>query len=164
MNERLADICVEMSGEAAEPCIYGVHRLPNGHEAAFVQDAFGFPHALINDAPLLIVYDNRRRQKPERNVVGAELLQRGVRIRRLIISVRVYERACFIEQRLLDDCGDGFAFGEPLAAVFGEFGGRPRLVHGDKPRCPAIGKCERIKRIQKAGFACRRKTEDGNHP
>src|SRR3546814_11782854 len=75
VDERLADVGVDMAWQAAEPGLDRVHRLADGGEAAAVDDALHRADLLGGTRAALVPDRDRSRQLAERDMVTAQLLQ-----------------------------------------------------------------------------------------
>src|SRR3546814_3477152 len=76
VDERLADVGVDMAWQAAEPDLDRVHRLADGGGAAEVDDALHRADLLGGTRAALVPVRERSRQVAERYMVNAPHLQR----------------------------------------------------------------------------------------
>ena len=109
---------------------------------------------LVGEARIFVPDGQGRRDIGFANEVGAQILQRRVGVHRLVMGVGVEQSRGLIGHHLLEDGEDRFALGEPLPADTGQDFGRVRLVEGDRPRRPAIGKGEAIEFVEHARMRC----------
>ena len=151
-DRRLADIGVDMSGKRPEPGLDGVDRLDHAGEVAALDDLLGEPQLLVGETWIFVPDSQRRRHIGFADKIGAEILQRGVGVERLVMGVGVDQHRRLIGHHLLEDREDRFALGEPLPADAGQNLRRVALVERDRPRRPAIGKGETIELVENPGI------------
>ena len=160
-DRRLADIGVGLPRQRAEPGIDGIDRLDHGGEVPALHDLLDEAQFLVGAARVLVPDDEGRRDIGLARDIGAELLQGHVGIGGLVGGVRVDQRRLLVGHHLLQDRGDGFALGEPLAADAGNHPRGLRLVHQDRAGRPAIGKGQPVEVIEDAGRGGGRETREG---
>ena len=93
--------------------------------------------------------------------IGAEFLQGHVGIGGLVGGVRVDQRRLLVGHHLLQDRGDGFALGEPLAADARDHPRGLHLVHQDRAGRPAIGKGQPVEIVEDTGRGGGREAREG---
>ena len=157
-DRRLADIGVDVAGQAAEPGLDGVHALGDAGEVAALDDLLDQPQLLVGDAGVFVPDRDGRGHIGLADQVGAELLERRVGIHRLVVGVGIEQRRGLVGHHLLEDRDDRLALGEPLAADAGQDLGGVGLVERDGAGRPAIGKGQPVELVEDARMGRRRKS------
>ena len=103
MQDWLAHISVDMAGKRAEPGLNGVERFSDGGKAASIYDALCSAQVLVNNGRVAVHDRNRRGDIAIGDQVRAKLLQRGVGVSGLVVSVAVEQGGLFIEQGFTQD-------------------------------------------------------------
>ena len=160
-DRRLPDIGIGMTGQRAEPGIDRVDGLGHCREIAALNDLLGEPQLFVGDARIGIPDRDRGRDIGHARHVLPEFLQGHIGVGGLVGRIGVDQRGLLVGHHLLDDRSDRFALGEPLPADFGEQPCRFELVEEDRPRAPAIGKCQPVHFIQQAWRGRGREADDG---
>ena len=160
-DRRLADVGVDVAGQAAEPCLDRVHGLAHAGEVAALDGLLDQPQPILGDAGILVPDGDGRRDIGLADEIGAEFLERGVGVERLVGGVAVHQHRRLVGHHLLQDRHDRLALGEPLAADPAEHLRRIRLVETDRARRPAIGKGEPVEIVEQARPGLRREAHDG---
>jgi hypothetical protein len=93
-------------------------------------------------------------------MVGAERLEREVRIDHLVVGIAIEQLGRLIIHDLAQQRGHRLALVEPLAAKAGQRLGRIALVERDEARDPAVAEIEMVERVEQAGSADIRKAKD----
>ena len=136
----LANIAVDMAGQRSEPGLDRIHAFGHAGKIAALDDLFDQPQLLGGKRRFLVPHRNGRGDQREPDMVGAQLLQRGIGILGLVGGIAVDQHRSLVGHHFLEDRGDRFALGEPLAANFRKQLRRIGFVEHDCPRRPAIGK------------------------
>ena len=139
-DRRLADIGVDMAGQAPEPGLDRVHAFGNHREVATLNDLLDQPELLGGDTRIGVPDADGRRHIGLADDVTTEFLQGEISVRRLVGSVAVYQHRRLVGHHFLEDRGDRLALREPLAADAGKELGRIGLVERDRACDPAIRK------------------------
>ena len=126
---RLADIGVDMSRQAAKP---GLDRV-DGPSPMQVKSrpwiVFSMSRSRsLGDTRILVPDGDRGGDIGLADEIGAEFLQRGVRVERLVRGIAVHQHRRLVGHHLLEDRYDQLALGEPLATDLAEQLGRVGLV------------------------------------
>ena len=139
-------------------------RLDHAGEVAALDDLLDQPQLLVGEARIVVPDGDGRGDVGLADDVGAELLERGVGIHRLVVGVGVEKRRGLVGHHLLEDRGDRFALGEPLPADLRQQLRRVGLVEHDRAGRPAIGEGQPVELVEEAGGRGGRKPDDGQHP
>ena len=158
---RTADVALVAARQCAAPGFHAVVRFDEAGEVHVVQDLQESVRLFRAACLVLIEDDDVHVVIAVRDVVGAELIERGLCI------VPVGGRR-FIERFRRRRLGDGFPNLRPEAldllteelAVLGDFLTGIELVEADEPAVPAILDVEVVEGIEEAGSADGRKIED----
>ena len=127
-DRRLADIGVDMAGQAAEPRLDRVDRLAHAGEVAALHRLLDQAQAIVGEVGVLVPDRHRRGDIGLAHQIRTQLLQRRVGVERLVGGVAVHQHRRFVGHHLLQDRHDRLALGEPLATDAGEHLGRIGLV------------------------------------
>ena len=127
MDDRLADIGVDMAGQRAEPGFDRVYALADGGEAETVDDALDRADLFIRPGAIRVRHGDRRRKVAEGNVIAAERLEREIGIDHLVVGIAVEQLDRLVVDDLAQHRGDRLALVEPLAAHLGQRLGRVGL-------------------------------------
>ena len=149
---RLADIGVDVTGQASEPGLDRVDALCDACEIASLDHLLDQPELFIGSAHILVPDRDGGGHVGLPDQIGTELLQRRIGIHRLVVGVGIEQRRGLVGHHLLEDRHDRLALGEPLAANAGEDPGSVGLVERDGARRPAIGKCEPVELVEDSGI------------
>jgi len=163
VHNRLAHVGVGVAGQAAEPGLNRVQVLADGDEAAAVDEALDREQLLVGLLGIGIHDHDGRGQITEGDMVGAQLLQRLVGVRRLVVGVGVDERRLAIEHHLAQDGSDRLALGEPLPPQSRQVPGSLGLVERNPACGPAIGEAQVVQRIQQSGRGRVREPQHRQH-
>ena len=128
-------------------------------KAAAIHDALSNPDMLVDGSDIYVCNRNRGRDIAIGDKIAAKLLQRGISVGGFIVGVIVDKCGLFIEHCLAQHRADRLAFGKPVAAFLAQDFFGFRLVHGNEPRRPAIGKTLPVQLIENAGQGRRGKPE-----
>ena len=131
-DRRLTDIGVSVPGQRAEPGFDRVDRLDHAGEVAALDDLLDQPQFLVGEARIVVPDGDGRGDVGLADDVGAQLLERGVGVHRLVVGVGVEKRRGLVGHHLLEDRGDRFALGEPLPPDLGQQLRRIGLVEHDR--------------------------------
>ncbi len=113
---RLSDIGINMAGQASEPRLYSVHAFDHACKVPALDDLFGHTQLFRSDRRICVPYRQRCCHIGNAGMVGAQLLQCHVCVDRLVGCVVIHEDRWFVGHHFLEDGGQGFALGKPLAA------------------------------------------------
>ena len=162
MNERPANVRVDVARQAPEPRVGRVEGLVAYGEAARLDDLFNAlalsPRLLEREVP----HGDGRRQVPERHEVVAELLQGRVGVCRAVRGGVVDEGGLLFARLLLDQGPEALAFGPPLLSVFLNQRFGSLLVEAEVTRHPAVFGVEVVERVENARHGRRRKPRHGH--
>ena len=111
--------------------------LAHAGEVAALDGLLDQAQALVGDARVLVPDRDGGGDIGLADKVGAELLQRGVGIERLVGGIGVHQHRRLVGHHLLQDRHDRLALGEPLAADLAEQPGRVGLVEADRRVSPS---------------------------
>ena len=163
-DRRLANIGIDVAGQASEPGLDGVHALGDAGEVAALDDLLDQPQLLVSDTRVFVPDRDGGRHIGLADRVGAEFLERRVGIHRLVVGVGIEQRRGFVGHHLLQDRDDRLALGEPLAADAGQDLGGVGLVERDGAGRPAVRKRQPVELIEEARMGHRRKSHHGEGP
>ncbi len=156
-----ADIGVGVAGQASQPRLDCVHALGDHGEVAPLDDLFDESQLFRCNGGIAVPHRYGGSDIGHAGIVGAQFLERGVGIGRLVRGVAVEQRRRLVGHDLLQDRGDRFALGEPLPPDPGQQLGRIRLVEHDRAGRPAILESEPVQLIEQTGKGGARKAGDG---
>ena len=160
-DRRLAHIGVSLSRQRAEPGVNGIDRLDHGGEVPALHHLLDQAQFLVGAARVLVPDDQRRGDIGLARDISAELLQGHIGIGGLVGGVRVDQRRLLVGHHLLQDRGDGFALGEPLASDARDHPRGLHLVHQDRAGRPAIGKGQPVEIVEDPGRRGGREAREG---
>ena len=100
MNERLADIGVNVTGQRAEPGLDRIDALANTSEAKPIDDPLNSASLIFGGLGVLIEHGDRRCEIPKSNMISAQGLERGVGIECLVVGIAVDQGRRLIGQHL----------------------------------------------------------------
>ena len=152
-----------MPGSDPRPRFHCVQGLADRGEAAPVDDALHRQQLLVGLLGIGVRDDDRGRQIAEGDVVGAELLQRLVRIRRLVVGIGIDQCGLAVEHHLAQDGCDRLALSEPLPPQARQISCCLGLVERDPAGRPAVGEAQVVERIEQSGHGRVRESEHRQH-
>ena len=160
-DRRLADVGVGMAGDGAEPGLERIHPFRHAGEVAALDHLLHEAELLGGETGVLVPDGDGRGDIGLADIVGAQLLQRHVRVGRLVGGVGIDQGRGLVGHHLLDDGGDGLALGEPLPPDLGEQLHRFGLVEQDRAGGPAIREGEPVQLVEDAGMGRGRESDHG---
>ena len=161
MQDRLADIGIDLPRQRPKPGFDGVQRLADRREPAPIDHALHGACALFDFFTRGPHQGQRGRDIAIGDKIRAEFLQRCIGIGGLVVGIIVEKCGLFVEQCLPQDRADGFPLRKPVSPLLGEELFGLGLVHRDVSRCPAIGEAKPVEFIQHAGQCRGRKAQQG---
>jgi hypothetical protein len=150
-DDRLAHVRIRVARHRRQPCLHGVERLGHRDEAAALDRALHAAALLVGQSRLGIAHHHGRGRVAEGDLVGAELLQRRVRVGRLVARIVVDQRRFLPGERLAQQREHVLALGEPLPAQAAELPFRLGLVHAKEARRPAVGEAQSVEIVEDPG-------------
>ena len=100
VNQWLADIGVDMTGQRAEPGLDRVDALPDAGETQSVDDPLNSAGLVFGGLSVLIEHGDGRRQIPKSNMIAAQGLKRRIGIKRFVVGVAIDQWRRLVGQHL----------------------------------------------------------------
>lgn len=160
MNQRLANIGVDVARQRGQPGLDSVYAFALGCESEPVDDPLDRANLVLDRGTIPVGDGDRRRQIAESDMVSAQRLEREVGIDHFVVGIAVNELHGLVVKHLAQHRGDGLALVEPLAPEACERLRRQRLVECNEASDPAIGEILVIECIENAWPAQAWKAED----
>ncbi len=160
VDDRAADVGVDVARQAPEPGVGGIEGLFADGESSGLDDLFDGLQLSPSVLQVLVPDGDRGGQEAEGDEVLAELLKGGVGVGGLVRGVGVDERGLLFGRFLLQQGHEAFALLPPLAAVFLEQIARLLFVHAEKARHPPVLDRQVVERVEHAGERGRRESRE----
>ena len=115
VDERLADVGVNMPRQARQPGLDRVDAFADRGEAERMDDALGGAQLFFGARAVAVRHGDRRREIAEGDMIAAERLQRGIGVDDLVVGVAVEQLRRLVVHDFAQQGGQRLALVEPLA-------------------------------------------------
>ena len=105
-DRRLTDIGVGVAGQRPQPRFDHVDRLGHAREIAALDDLLDETQLFVGAARIVIPDCDGRGDVCLSDNVRTQLLERGIRVHRLVVGIGVEQGRCLVGHHLLEDRGD----------------------------------------------------------
>ena len=154
------EIGVGMSGDRAQPGIYGIDGFRHGREVTAMNDLLDQTQLLVSHTGIGVPDGSGCCDIGHAGDVSAEFMQGHVSIERLVGRIGVHQRRLLVGHHLLKDRSNRFALGKPLAADFSEEPHCVRLIHQDDTGGTTVREREPVHFVVQARRRRGRETDD----
>lgn len=137
-NRRLADIGVDVSGQAAESGLDRIDGFRHAGEIGALDHLFDQTQLFVGGARIDIPDRNGSSDKGFSDLIRAQFLKGRISIDRLIVRIGIKKSRRLVGHHLFQYRRDRLALGKPLTPDFCEEPCRVGLIEHDGPGRPAI--------------------------